>query len=108
MRLSIGWRSYGSKVGIGTGCDRRPALPQSLGGEPGPFSQRLKLEPDDFGVHLHPPGEGTKTAIDPGYDVVASDHIGVADKTLRHQFRVLDEIRCGVDHPRNNGLVLRQ
>ena len=84
----------------------RASIPQFLGGEPGSFDQCLELEPDDFGIHLDSPSKGAKAAIDPGHQVASSDHVGVSDKALCHQLRVLDEVGGGIDNTRDNDLPL--
>src|SRR3984893_19377778 len=71
-------------------------LPQFLRSEPRALGERGELHPHDLGVDLQPAGEGAEAAIDPGDDVLRSQHARVLHDAVRHQLGMLDEVRGGV------------
>jgi hypothetical protein len=79
----------------------RPAGPQPR--------DRLELGPGDLGLHLvDRPRERHEPAVGAGDHPFAADDLGVADETLRHQLRVLDEVGRRVEHARNDHPVVGQ
>src|SRR5262249_793090 len=90
--------------------DKRPreSLPQFLRSEPRALGERGELHPHDLGVDLQPAGKGAEAAIDAGDDVSRSHHARVLRDAVRHQLGVLDEVRGGIDHARDDDLAVGQ
>src|SRR5215831_13740954 len=80
------------------------SLPQFLRSEP----RALGDHPHDLGVDLQPAGEGAEAAIDAGDDVLGSHHARVLHDAVRHQLGMLDEVRGGIDHARDDDLAVGQ
>src|SRR5262245_6266914 len=86
----------------------RSLPPQPLACDRGTLAERAQLGPDDaVGHHRVAPDRGAEAAIDAGDQALAVDDFGVAADALRHQPRMLDEIRRRVDDPWNENLVVR-
>src|SRR5262249_60471469 len=85
----------------------RASVPQFLRGESRALGERGELHPRDLGVDLQPAGEGAEAAIDSGDDVLGP-HARVLHDAVGHQLGVLDEVRGGIDHARDDDFAVGQ
>src|SRR5262245_58666369 len=80
-----------------------------LAREPGPLCQSLEFFPDDLGMDLGPvTGLRGEAAIGAGDDVFSSDDLGIANKSLGNEFRMLDDVAGVRDDARDQTLAGRQ
>src|SRR5690349_9917975 len=109
-RLTHSWRLLDARLRGHDNVSRRALLsPQSRRGDVGALAQRLELEPHRRLDHPFAIGEGAEAAIGGGNHALALADRG--DRFLdaaRHDFRMLDEIRSGLDHARHQQHVLGQ
>src|SRR5262249_47488565 len=83
-------------------------LPKLARGEAGAFGHGGELGPDHVGIDRGLPDPGAVAAIAAGDDGLAPDESGIAGKALRHQLRMLDEVRFRLEHAGNEHLARRQ
>src|SRR5262245_26400720 len=88
-----------------TASSRADLVPKFPGREPRAFGERGELRPDHVGVDRGLSHPGAIAAIAAGDDVLAPHPPRVASDALRHQFRVLDEVRLGFDDAGNEHLA---
>src|SRR6516162_11797428 len=93
---------------LGLGC-AKTLFPELFRRQPGALGHRLELGPSDLRLDLvDRPREGREAAVGTCYHALAPDDLGVANKTLGDQFRMLDEVGRRVEHPRDDHAVIWQ
>src|SRR6185436_20493058 len=84
-------------------------FPELSGREPRALGHRLELLPDDLGLDQRLRArERGEAAVAARHHPLASHHLRVANETLRDELGVLDEVGGGVEHARDDHLVVGQ
>src|SRR3989475_12684249 len=83
-RRPLGWPTPPPPGPAGRRKHKGP-LPQGVRGQARSLDERVELTPDDVRVDLHAAGEGSKSTVDAGDDVLPTEHAGVALDPFRHQ-----------------------
>src|SRR5262245_16941107 len=100
-----GWQRTWRDGGLESFLRLHGPTPQPRAGDRGALAERAQLGPDDaLGHHRLAAHCRSEAAIDAGDQALAVHERGVAADALRHQPRMLDEIRRGVDDARNENL----
>src|SRR5215831_273986 len=91
-------------------CRSTPqSFPELFRRQPCALGHRLELGPGDLWLDLmHRSRESREAAVSACYHTLAPDDLGVAHNTLGDQLRMLDEVGCRVEHPRDDHAVVRQ
>src|SRR5262245_52049086 len=123
-RLSSCCSPDGAKRNPGTASKCAPPLPHSaslhagygenflcpklLGCQPGALGEGGKLRPHHVGIDGRLADPGAVAAVGAGDDVLAPDQPSVASDALGYQVGMLDEVRFGFDHARDQHFSLGQ
>src|SRR5437867_11268889 len=80
-----------------TGLNHALRAPKYPGGQFCPLHEGPELGPGDLGVYLVGLRVGAKATIEPGDDVLAPLHVGVAYNALSHDLGMLHDVGRRID-----------